>query len=111
MVAKYKSGWQKNTWGPPTDVDYDVLTTNSLLWPYQIVIQYTLPISMTKNYKKKEDAEQAPKSDLVVRNKYKNEYDLGDKGLRISGLLAQQLDGEWHKRFTASDACWDNLPN
>ena len=65
---------------------------------------------MTKNYKKKEDAEQAPKADLVVRNKYKNEYELGDKGVRISGLLAQQLDGEWRERFTAFDACWDNLP-
>jgi hypothetical protein len=111
VVAKYKSGWQKNAWGPPADVDYDVLTTSSLLWPYQLVISYTLPISMTKNYKKKEDAEQDSKADLVIRTKYKNIYELGDKGVRISALLGQQLNGEWHERSTAFDACWDNLPS
>jgi len=111
IVPKYKSGWQKNTWGPPADVDYDVLATNSLLWPYQIVIQYTLPIKMTKTYKKKEDAEQETRADLIVRERYKNLYDMGDKGLRISGQLARGVSGEWGERVTAPDACWDNLPS
>lgn len=90
---------------------YDVLATNSLLWPYQIVIQYTLPIKMTKTYKKKEDAEQETRADLIARERYKNLYDMGDKGLRISGQLARGVSGEWGERVTAPDACWDNLPS
>ena len=92
-------------------MDYDVLAINSLLWPYRIVIQYTLPIGMSKDYKKREDAEQNSKADLVIRNRYKNVYEFGDKGLRISDLLSQQLNGEWRGRMTAFDACWDNLPS
>ena len=38
-----KDGWTKTTWGPPNNLDYDVLRTNSLKWPYQIVISYTIP--------------------------------------------------------------------
>ena len=109
IVAKFKSGWSKTTWGPPTDVDYDVLPTDSLVWPYRIVIQYTLPTRVTKTYKKKDEAEGDSTADLVIRLKYKDMYELGDKGLRISSLLAQEMGGGWHERLTAPDACWDSF--
>ena len=28
VVAKFKHGWTKNIWGPPTNIDFDVLKTN-----------------------------------------------------------------------------------
>ena len=111
VVAKFKNGWTKNTWGPPTNFDYDVVKTNSIRWPYQIVISYTLPWSGTKDRKKREEAEQDTRPDLVLKNSEKNIYQMGDDGsLRLSETFVQGLDGGWTERRRWPDACWDQLP-
>jgi hypothetical protein len=51
VIAKFKNGWTKNTWGPPTKLDYDVLKTNSIKWPYQIIISYTILWTGTEDQK------------------------------------------------------------
>jgi hypothetical protein len=111
-VAKFKSGWTKNTWGPPTNLDYDVLKTNSIMWPYQIAISYTIPWTGTKDRKRREEAEEDTKPVLRLRFSYRNDYQLrGDGTLRIASLLSQALDGSWKERGSLPDACWDHLPN
>ena len=116
VVANFgKDGWTKTTWGPPNNLDYDVLRTNSLKWPYQIVISYTIPISATKNRKNREEAEQDTKPSLVFKTSYKNVYEMGDDGsLRLSEtlLLPFSLNGSdsWKERTRLPDACWDQLP-
>jgi hypothetical protein len=82
-VANFgKDGWSKTSWGPPTNVDFDVLKTNSILWPYQIVISFTIPTSATKGHKKRDEAEQDTKPDIAA----------------------------WEDRERLADACWDHLP-
>jgi hypothetical protein len=111
VVAKFKGGWTKNTWGPPTNLDYDVLKTNSIRWPYQIVISYTIPWTGTKDRKKREEAEQDTKPALALKFSYRNLYQIGDDGsLRLAELRSQALDGSWKERPGLPDACWDRLP-
>jgi len=116
VVANFgKDGWGKTTWGPPVNVDYDVLKTSSLRWPYQIVVTFTNPIITTKNRNNKEEVEKDTKPSLVFKALYKNTYEMGDDGsLRISETLAQptSLSGSnsWKERPQWPDACWDHLP-
>jgi hypothetical protein len=111
VVAKFKGGWTKNTWGPPTNLDYDVLKTNSIKWPYQIVICYTIPWTGTKDRKQREEAEQDTKPALTLKFSNRNLYQIGDDGtLRIAELLSQALDGSWKERASLPDVCWDHLP-
>lgn len=111
LVTKFKSGWGKNMWAPPEEVEYDVLKTNSLKWPYQIVISYTVQMGGTKSHKKREDAEQDVTPIMVLKGKYKNTYQMGDDGsLRLSETLVQGIDGGWKERPRWPDVCWDHLP-
>ena len=69
VVANFgKDGWTKATWGPPTNLDYDVLRTNSVKWPYHNVISYRILVSGTKNRKNREEAEQDVKPSLVFKS-------------------------------------------
>ena len=116
VVANFgKDGWGKTTWGPPSNLDYDVLRTNSLRWPYQMVISYTIPIITTKNRKTRQEAEQDTKPSLVLKTSYKNVYEMGDDGsLRLSETLLLPFSlnggGSWKERPRWPDACWDQLP-
>ena len=113
VVANFgKHGWTRTTCGPPTDVDHDVVRTNSLKWPYRVTVTFTLPISATKNRKHKEDAEQDTKSALVLRPKYQNVYDIADdKVVRLSETSdLMPLQNSWKERPRLSDSCWDQLP-
>src|ERR1035438_6944219 len=60
-----KHAWAKGTWGPPINADYDVLKTNSIIWPYQIVVSFTLPFSNTDSHKNRDEAEQDTKRALA----------------------------------------------
>ncbi|MGA9803952.1 MAG: hypothetical protein WA383_05710 [Terriglobales bacterium] len=114
VVANFgKDGWTKATWGPPTNLDYDVLRTNSVKWPYHNVISYRILVSGTKNRKNREEAEQDVKPSLVFKLSYKNTYDFGDDGsLRLSETTNQQLldSVSWKQRTLLPDACWDHIP-
>lgn len=116
VIANFgKHGWSKTTWGPPTDADFDVLKTNSIRWPYQIVISFTIPVSATKNRKNREEAEQDTKPDIVFKLSYKNVYEMGDDGgIRLSQTLDLPISlsssSSWRERIRLPDACWDHLP-
>lgn len=115
VVAKFgKDGWTKTTWGPPTNLDDDVLRTASLKWPYEIVVLYTVPVIVTKNHKNREEAEQDTKPSLAFKLSFKNVYEMGDDGsIRLSETLDQKLldgSGAWKNRARLTDACWDQLP-
>lgn len=116
VVANFgKDGWGKTAWGPPINVDYDVLKTSSLRWPYQIVVSFTITIITTKNSKNKEEVEKDTKPSLVIKTLYKNNYEMGDDGsLRLSETLVQptSLNGSsaWRERPRWPDACWDRPP-
>ena len=115
-VANFgKDGWSKTTWGPPTNVDFDVTKTNSILWPYQIVISFTIPLNATKGHKKRDEAEQDTKPDIAFKLSYKNVYEIGDDGgIRLSQTLNLPLPvagkTAWEERPRLPDACWDHLP-
>ena len=84
-----KHGWSKATWGPPTNVNFDVLKMNSILWPYQIAVSFTIPFSETKGHKNRDEAEQDTRPDIAFKFSYKNVYEIGDDGrIRLSQTLA-----------------------
>lgn len=111
-VANFgKHGWSKTTWGPPANVDFDVLKTNSILWPYQIVISFTIPTNTTKGHKKRDEAEQDTKPAIAFKFSYKNVYEVGDDGgIRLSQVLHLPTGNTaWEERQRVPDACWDHL--
>ena len=116
VVAKTsKHGWSKGTWGAPINPDFDVLKTNSIIWPYQIVISFTIPFSNTESHEKRDDAEQDTKPALAFKFSYKNVYEIGDDGkIRLSQTLHLPIPvtgkSEWEERQRLPDACWDHLP-
>jgi|SRR5579872_4248775 len=116
VVAKTsKHGWSKGTWGPPKNADFDVLKTNSIIWPYQIVISFTIPFSNTESHKTQDEAEKDTKAALALKFSYKNVYEIGDDGgIRLSQTLSLPLltmgKAEWEERQRLQDACWDHLP-
>ncbi|HLZ43830.1 MAG TPA: hypothetical protein VKQ11_22895 [Candidatus Sulfotelmatobacter sp.] len=116
VVAKTsKHGWSKGIWGPPINADFDVLKTNSIIWPYQIVISFTIPFRNTENHKKRDDAEQDTKPAIAFKFSYKNVYEIGDDGgVRLSQTLDLpfSITGKtaWEERHRLPDACWDQLP-
>jgi hypothetical protein len=105
-------GFRPESRSPSTGFpNYDVLKTNSIKWPYQIVISYTIPWTGTKDRKQREEAEQDTKPALTLKFSYRNLYQIGDDGtLRIGELLSQALDGSWKERGSLPDVCWDHLP-
>jgi hypothetical protein len=116
VVAKTsKHGWSKGIWGPPINADFDVLKTNSIIWPYQIVISFTIPFSNSESHKNRDEAEQDTKPALAFKFSYKNVYEIGDDGrIRLSQTLELPLlvtgKGGWEERQRLPDACWDHLP-
>ena len=115
VVAKTsKHGWSKGIWGPPRDVDFDVLKTNSIMWPYQIVVSFTIPFINTESHKKRDEAEQDTKPAIALKFTDKNVYDIGDSGVRLSQTLHSPISvtgkSEWEERQRLPDACWDHLP-
>jgi hypothetical protein len=110
-----KHGWSKGTWGPTINPDFDVLKTNSIIWPFQIVISFTIPFSNTDSHKNRDDAGQDTKPAIALKFSYKNVYEIGeDGGIRLSQTLHLPilLTGKsgWEERQRLPDACWDHLP-
>jgi len=115
VVAKTsKHGWSKGTWGPPINADFDVLKTNSIIWPYQIVISFTIPFSNSESHKNRDEAEQDTKPALEFQFSYKNVYEIKDDGgIRLSQTLHLPLSvtgkSGWEERQRLPDACCDHL--
>ncbi len=116
VVAKTsKHGWSKGTWGPPINADFDVLKTNSIIWPYRIVITFTIPFSNSESHKNPAEAEQDAKPAIAFRSSFQNVYEVGDDGgIRLSQTLSLPLtltgESGWKERQRLPDACWDHLP-
>ena len=90
-----------------------MLKTASIRWPYRIVVSYTMVLSVSKDHKAREEAEQDTKPSLIFKYSYKNVYEMTDDGslcLSEALILPPLQDGGWKARARSSDACWDELP-
>jgi hypothetical protein len=85
--------------GPPVSVEVDVTKTSSVLYPYQVTVDFSLWWKYGEEFEAKQDAEQSETTTALLRFKYRNVYTLGDDGLHL-----RQPD-----RKTWPDACWDQL--
>jgi len=125
-VAKFdrkhhKQVWEKQAWGPPTDVFADAKPNDSILYPYILTIEFSLSHTFGPERQNKADAERD--SDLsqleaplrvLLRAKYRNVYLVSKDGIRLktTEVLHTTLDGTpstWEERPLWSDACWDQI--
>ena len=53
----HKSVWQKEAWGPPSEVIADVRSNDSILYPYVLTVEFNLSISYGPERKTKTEAE------------------------------------------------------
>ena len=117
----HKSVWEKQAWGPPTDVFADAKPNDSILYPYILTIEFSLSLTFGPERQSRADAEKD--TDLAQlalpllaarRGKYRNVYLASKDGVRLKTreLLDEKLDGTlstWKERPSWPDACWDQI--
>jgi hypothetical protein len=117
----HKQVWEKQGWGPPTDVLADVKPSDSVLYPYILTIEFSL--SYTYGPERRSEAEAGEDTDLsplptpvaaLRRGKYRAVYLVGKDGVRLKTreVLHEKLDGTpgtWEERPSWPDACWDQI--
>jgi hypothetical protein len=117
----HKQVWEKQAWGPPTDVFADVKSNDSILYPYILTIEFSLTYTYGPERQSKADAERdANLSQLATpelalrRGKYRTVYLASKDGilLKTREVLHEKLDGtlgSWEERALWPDACWDRI--
>jgi len=111
VVAEFKKEWVKETWGPPVDVEYDVQRTDSVIYPYLAIIEFTLVMNVGGGHKTKQGAEADNQLHAFLRAKYRNTYKIGTEITRLDSISVQDLKGDWGPRPAWPDACWDHSTN
>jgi hypothetical protein len=115
----HKKVWQKQAWGPPTDVFVDVKPNDSILYPYILIVEFSLRHTFGPERESKPDAESdADLSETplgaLLKGKYRNVYLVAQDGTRVKSreFLHQNLDGRpsaWEEKPSWPDACWDQI--
>jgi hypothetical protein len=113
----HKQVWQKEAWGPPTDVFADAKPNDSVLYPYVISVEFSLRMSFGPERESKVEAENdSTLSPLpyMPKAKYRNVFLVGKDEVRLKSreVLSQKLDGSsgtWEERPSWPDACWDQI--
>lgn len=115
----HKPFWQKQAWGPPTEVFADVKSNSeSVLYPYLLIVEFSLRHTFGPERQSKEDAQndselEAKFGDLLT-GRYRNIFLVGKDGIRIRSreFRPMKIDGTvstWEDRPLWPDACWDQI--
>jgi hypothetical protein len=115
VVLRSKRTWQKEAWGPPSDVIADAKASDSSLYPYVLTVEFNLGISYGPERKSKteaeRDAELSPSSVLIYlgvgTSRNRNIYLVNKDGIRLKTREVFTKSGEWAERTTWANACWD----
>jgi hypothetical protein len=117
VVFKSKRIWQKEAWGPPSDVIADAKPNDSSLYPYVLTVEFNLSISYGPERKSKTEAEGdtelSPSSVLLylgaATSRNRNIYLVNKDGIRLKTreILTHGAPGQWTERATWPNACWD----
>jgi hypothetical protein len=116
----HKQVWQKQAWGPPTDVFVDIKANDSMLYPYLMFVEFSLGHSFGPERQSQSDAakdvdlSQNPTLAALLKGKYRNVYFLSKDDIKLKSreLQRQELDGKastWEQRPSWPDACWDQI--
>lgn len=106
-----KVTWQKRAVGPPYEVFVDVKSSDSILYPYTLTVEYSVSFTAGPERQSRADAEKdadlTPMDLLVPTNKHRNIYAVGKGGIR---LQKREAPTTWEERlFLSQDACWNQI--
>lgn len=121
VVFQTKRNWQKEAWGPPSDVIADAKPNDSSLYPYVLTVEFNLSISYGPERKSKTEAdgdkELSPSPVLIYlgagTSRNRNIYLVSKDGIRLKTreVLKKNFPGgtpdQWIERPTWPNACWD----
>jgi hypothetical protein len=120
----HKQVWQKQVWGPPTDLFADAKANddNSVLYPYVLTIEFSLKTTFGSERPSKADAENdsdlAPAEGVppaLLTGRYRNTYLVGKDAIRLKKTefldrkFFSDAPSEWKERAPWPDACWDQV--
>jgi hypothetical protein len=115
----HKQVWQKQAWGPPTEVFVDVKPSDSILYPYILTVEFSLRPTFGPERENKADADSdtslsETQLGVLLKGKYRTTYLVNKDGTRPKSreVLHQKLDGApgtWEERPSWPDACWDQI--
>jgi hypothetical protein len=113
----HKIVWEKQAWGPPSEVFVDVKPNDSVLYPYILTVEFSLVQTFGPERDNKADAEKD--SDLVpltalLTGRYRYTYLVSKDSVRlkIREVRDQKLDGSdptWKEKPLWAGACWDQI--
>jgi len=123
VVARFdrkqrKKIWQKQGMGPPANVLVDVRPNDSVLYPYLLIVEFTLVHTFGAERATKEEAEKDTELKQLLGElltaKYRNTYLVSKDGIRLRSreFFSRRLDGSpgtWRERTVWQDACWDQI--
>jgi hypothetical protein len=117
LVGQFTEGrkhpvWEKQSFGPPSDVTVDLKKNgDSLLYPYLVVVEFTLWLHYGDEFNSRDGALQSTADKPLFKSRNRNIYLLGADGLRLK--TTEVFEKDWSERPRWDDACWDhiNLPS
>jgi hypothetical protein len=107
VVVKPSRRWVKQSWGPPSQVKFDVEKTASLVHPYRITIEFALVWSYGPNRKTQQEAARDTELRPLLVSTNRNIYELGNDQPSLYRREVRHGAEPWMQRPRWSDACWD----
>jgi len=101
-------------WDPPTDVRFDVRPSDSLVAPFQGIVEFSIYSGASLYYSRTADeAASAPDSSMVSSTfRYRYFYRINGSEVRLDYRTAfDKRTGDWGLVQGKSDMCWDRVGN
>jgi hypothetical protein len=111
-----KQIWIKEAWEPPGDVFADAKANDSVLYPYTMVVEFSLKMTSGPERDTKAEAENDTNLSPIPYMpdaRYRNVYLVGKDTVRLKRreVLSQERtsSGLWQERPAWPNACWDHI--
>ena len=111
-----KKNWYKDFFGPPTQVDFDVEKTASIVTPYRGILKFRLPIGgTTKDHHTKEEAEKDNDLRLLFVAQHQISYKINPHQILMDSRSSLNvISGKWeteavHSGTPAAGFCWNRI--
>jgi len=98
-------------WGPPSDVRFDVVTSDSLVAPFEGIVEFSIRAGVSRYSGTVESANTAPDMPLLsLTTRHRHVFRIGDSGAQLDHRSYYRSDRQdWVLEQGESDFCWEHI--
>jgi serine protease Do len=98
-------------WDPPTNVRFDVKSSDSLVAPFEGIVEFSVHFAGSRDMQTAGEAASAPDYPTASRTiQYRNFYRINGSSVQLdSQTYFDSGQQDWLLRQGTSDACWDRI--